>query len=205
MTVSTERLAADIFGGLEGLVRVPDSHCVARRDVRSVLLEKNRTIRFGGMPVADGIEHFDVELNVFEGVLRERPAVRDDDRDWLADIAHLAVRNDRLEIFLQARDGSETQRNGRNRISDVSCRYHGMDARNPQRRRGVDAANTAMRDRTAEDRRMERSGRLIIVRESPLACQKTQIFGALDRLSDERVRCGSRLGVNAHWPAPGCR
>ena len=31
-------------------------------------------------------------------------------------------------------------------VSDVSCRYHGMDARNSQRRRGVDAANTSMRD-----------------------------------------------------------
>ena len=80
-----------------------------------MFFEQQRLVLCGGAPVRDRGQRLDVELDGIERVLREREAVGHDDRDRLADVTDLLMRDDRLLEGHELRQRREPQRNRGNR------------------------------------------------------------------------------------------
>ena len=138
-------------------------------------------------------QRFDIELDRFQRIFGRRRAVGDDDRDRLADIADLAVRNDRLLVGLERRHLLLPQRNCRHRAErreHIRRRDHGMHAAAGERGRFVDGSDAAMRHRAAQDRGMQETVAHDVVDILAAAAQEPQILDALDRAADQRIQLG---------------
>jgi hypothetical protein len=146
---------------------------------------------------------FDVERDRLQRILGRRRAVGDHDRDRLADIADLAVRDHRLlmgferrHLFLPERylrDGAEHRAHVRRGDDGL---HAGADARS----RGVDGDDAAMRHRAAQDRCMQQTVAHEVVDILAAAAQETQILDALDRAADQQIRLAKS---SAHKGAGG--
>ena len=77
----------------EDLVDVADRHVAFERDVVCELVEQRRLCQVEGILVGDdGVEHLDVFFDELERVLGGVAVLGDDQRDRIADIAHLVGR-----------------------------------------------------------------------------------------------------------------
>ncbi len=74
-----------------------------------------------------------------------------------------------------------------------------------ERRARVDRADAAVRDRAAQDRRVQQIGAREIVDELPAPAQETRILEPLDRAADEGVAHGSAVLIRPHPDATSPR
>ena len=81
-------------------------------------------------------------------------------------------------------------------FADIGGGNDRVDARPRQRRRAFDRADAAMRDRAAQDRRMQHALAAQIVDVLPAPGEKAQILQPLDRAADEQI--AGALGGGAH-------
>ncbi len=139
------------------------------------------------MAVRDRGQRLDLDVDRLQGILRQSRALGQDQRDRLADIAHLAMGDDWLPERLEIRQGLQPHRNVRHLAAEVRRRDHAMHARQHPRPRRVDRPDAAMGDRAAQDRRMQHAFAREIVDILPAAAQKAEILQAFDRAADERV------------------
>src|ERR1043166_2552545 len=137
--------------------------------------------------IGDRRQFFDIQDDRPNPVLGDRSALRQNDGDWLADITHGIGGDPRLKEPLGPWQWEEAQRDGRHR-ADLRRRDDGPNAGNNARRSRVEAANSAMRDRAAQDRCVQHSFALQIPDKLASAAQKPQILGPLDRAADITVR-----------------
>ena len=140
----------------------------------------------GGLAIGHRRQRLDVDRDRLQRVLGERRAVGHHDRDRLADVAHLADGDDRLLVALELGQRLLPQRNVRH-VADIGRRDHGVHARPRARRRRVDRADAAVRDRAAQDHRMQHflADEIVDVLSAP--GEKAEVLDALDRAADEGV------------------
>ena len=202
VAVSAEKLAPRIVGAGEDRVRVAEANRISSCDIAAVLLEQQAGVGLGGAPVRNRSKRLDSHVDFRRGILTNGPAVRQDDRQGLADIAHFFYGDDRLQVFLEAGNGCKPYGNAWDRRADIRRGDHGVDARHLQCRGGIDAGDAPMRHRAAQDRCVQQTGRLVVVDESASSGEETEIFGALHLLADIDIAGGthcvaSRFGLYA--------
>ena len=129
----------------------------------------------------------DIEVDMFERILRDAGTVRDHDRDRFSDIADPIHGNDRLLVGKERRQRLLPQRNRRNGGAKIGRRQHGMHAWQRQRRASVDLANAAVRHRTSKDRRMQQARAHHVVDIFSPAAKKAQVFEPLNWASNQGV------------------
>ena len=164
---------------------------IAGKDHRGVGAGSLRTTGCRARPEArrsgDRRQLFDIEGDRADPVLGQRRAVGQHDRDRLADIAHAVGRDHWLQEALRPGQRQQTQRDARHR-ADVFRRDDGAHPWYGKRRAGVDGGDAAVRDRAAQDGRMQHALALQIADELAAAAQKPRILDPLDRAADIPVR-----------------
>ncbi len=148
--------------------------------------QQARPLRGAGA-VGDRRQRLDLHLDGLERVLAARHAVGQHDRDRLADVAHLVVRDHRLLVGFELRQRLQPHRDDRRAARHVGGGDHRMDAGPAQRRRDVERDDAAVRHRTAQDHRMQQSREDEIVDILTAAAQEAQILAALHRHPDVGV------------------
>ena len=114
-------LAAGVGRVAERRVRVA-LHRRQRDDVIAAgRLEQQAFVLARGLAVGHRRQRFDVERDRIERVLGERRAVGDDDRDRLADVAHLVLGDHRLLVRLELRQQLLPHGDDRD-VADIACR-----------------------------------------------------------------------------------
>ena len=124
----------------------------------------------------------------FQRILCDGHTVGEDDRDGLADIAHLAGRERRLLERIELVERLQPQRHCRHLVAEIGGRQHRIDAGQVEGGLRIDAAQNAMRDGAAQDHGMQ----LILLRDvvdvDAAPAQQPQILDALDGTADIRIR-----------------
>src|ERR1051326_8998644 len=152
-----------------------------------------------GPAIRDRRQFFEIQDDRPDPVLGDRSAIRQNDRDWLADITHAIGGDHWLKKPLSPRQWEETQRDGRDR-ADLRRRDDGPNAGNKAHRIRVEIANSAMRDRAAQDGSVQHSLALQIAHKLASAAQKPQILDPLDRAADVTVRPDHGLSRSEEHP-----
>ncbi len=156
------------------------------RLVRDVL-EQQHFVSGRGVAIGDRGQRLDVDLDQAERVLGNAGSVGEHERDRLADIAHLRLRDHRLAEPLEFRQRLQPHRHARHALADVPGGDHAVHACERERRRSVDRADAAMRDRAAQHRRMQQPFAREIIDKLAAPAHEAQVLQALDRAADERV------------------
>ena len=146
-----EGLLAAILCIPEGGVGIADDRGVGDDDVRAVHLVDQRIAREGGSEFGNGWMFVDLQNDLLAGVLGDRGARRQHDRDGLADKPHPAVGDHRRGERLDLRQWKQPHRHPRHRTADILGGDDAVNARDGQRRRGIESADRAVGDRTAQD------------------------------------------------------
>ena len=187
MALDREALAADVSRARERCIRVAAHAGERQREIAAGGIEQQHVVPRGRAGMHDRRQGLDVERDRRERVLGGGGAVGQHHRDRLADIADLVVRDHRLLEGLEGGRGFLPQRNGRDRGADIGGGDDGMHARPRQCRARIDRADASMRDRAAQDHRVQKMFAHEVVDELAAAAQKAQILDAFDRAADEGV------------------
>ena len=162
---------ADECQGAVGAVRIEQQHVIAR----------------GRFAIRHHRERFDIERDPLDGVLAKGDAVRQHDRDRLADITHFRVGDHGLLERLELGQRLQPHADDRRTAGHIARRDDRVDAWHFQCSRSVDPANAAMRDRTAQNDCVKEAVRGEIVDIAAAAADEPQILSPLDRTADEGV------------------
>ena len=143
--------------------------------------------------IHDGRQRFEIHGDQLGRVFGEITAFGQDDRDRLADVAHLVIGEQRLlwieEHVLHLRGPFPRQRqlgvgHRGNELGQLRAVQHIGDARCRGRARQVDRANARMGHLAAHEHRMQRVGQLQIGHELAAAQQQAAVLAARHRASD---------------------
>ena len=143
--------------------------------------------------IHDGRQRFEIDGDQLGRVFGEIAAFGQDDRDRLADMAHLVIGEQRLlrieERVLDLRGPFPRQRqlgvgHRRKELGELRAVEHIGDARCRGRARQVDRANARMRHLAAHEHRMQRVGKLQIGHELAAAQQQAAVLATRHRASD---------------------
>ena len=115
VALGSEALAPDVVGLAERRIGVAFDPGKDHRDIRAGLFEQQNLASPGGAPIRDRRQLLDVEVDRADTVLGQRGAVRQHDRDRLADIADAVGGDHRLQEALRSGQRQQTQRNSRHR------------------------------------------------------------------------------------------
>ena len=192
MALDREALAAHVSRTVESSVGIAAHAAEGEREVAACSFEQQDVVFSGGCAVHDRGEGLDVERDGVERILGGAGAFGQHDRDRLPDIANLAVGNDGLFERLERRRGFLPQRNPRNDGADVGRGDDGVDAGAGAGGRGRDAADAPVRDRAAQDHRVEKIVASEVVDELAASAQEAKILDPFDRAADKgiaRARC----------------
>jgi hypothetical protein len=138
------------------------------------------------VPIRDGRQLFDIEVDRADPVLGQRRAVTQHNGHGLADIAPAVGRDHWLQEALRAGRGQKTQRHARHG-PEFFRRNNGTHRCYGKRGTGVDGGDEAVRNGAAQDRRMQHALALQIADELAAAAQKAWILDPLDRTADVTV------------------
>ncbi len=177
-----------------------------RRDVRGEIVVHERRARCErALQVDDRVERVIIDAHVLRRVFCDVPALRDHDRDRLADMAHLVAREERvrtrMEDVLAHRRWRNQQRAMLPERAQVLRGVHGDDAGSPARLRNVDPPDTRVRQRAAHERDVQHARQLHVVDEQRVAGEQPRILVASDGLS-EVAGAQARSAPTATAPAP---
>ena len=182
-----KRLAAAIIGGRERGLDVADCRRVGDGDVRAVGFVDQRLAGERGSKLGDGRVRVDLQDDPFAGILGNRGAARQHDRDRLADEPDPAVGDDRRRQRLDLRQGEEAHRYVRHRTADLLRGDDAVHARNGERGRHIQFADRAVGDRAAQNDGMQLTVRRHVVAEGSPPAQEAQIFDPLDGFADDAL------------------
>ena len=132
------------------------------------------------------------------GVLGDIAVLGDDDGDRLADMADLAVREDRpvagLAVVLARH--AHGKRGGREKRCEIRHREHAVHAGQRPRGGGVDGADAGVRQGAPDEGGVQHAGKADVVGEAAAAREQRRILDAADGLA-ERAGGGDRreLGI----------
>ena len=157
------------------------------RQVGRDVLEQQHFVPSRGEAISDGGQRLDVDLDQAERILGNAGSVGEHERDRFADITHLRLGDHRLAEPLEFRQRLQPHRHARHALPDIRRGDHAVHAHERERRRSIDRADAAVRDRAAQDRRVQQSFAREIVDELPAPAHEAQVLQALDRAADERV------------------
>jgi hypothetical protein len=135
----------------------------------------------------------DIEQDDSDCSLGRAGAFGQDDRDRLPDIADLAVGNDGLLERLERRRGFLPQRNPRNDGADVGRGDDGVDAGAGAGGRGRYTPDAPVRDRAAQDHRVEKIVASEVVHELAASAEEAKILDPFDRAADKGIACALLL------------
>ncbi len=161
--------------------------------VRRVLVELRRA-RLDRLPrVDDRRQLVEVDLDRLQGVIGLVDAFRDDDRDRIADLMHLAQREQPRRGDVVVDPGGLPGAGKRIHLGEILTGEHADDARHGLRAAGVDAADPGVGHRRAQHGRIGHAGQPDIVEEVPAAGHQFRVFAPPDRLC-RRASSGSLDG-----------
>ena len=189
MALDREALAAHVSRTVESSVGIAAHAAEGEREVAACSFEQQDVVFSGGGAVHDRGEGLDVERDGVERILGGAGAFGQHDRDRLPDIADLAVGNDGLFERLERRRGFLPQRNPRDDGADVGRSDDGVDAGARAGGRGLDAADAPVRDRAAQDHRVQKIIASEVVDELAASAQEAKILDPFDRAADKGVAC----------------
>ena len=197
MALDREVLAAHVSRTVESSVGIAAHAAEREREVAACSFEQQDVVFSGGGAVHDRGEGLDVERDGVERILGGAGAFGQHDRDRLPDIADLAVGNDGLLERLERRRGFLPQRNPRNGGADVGRGDDGVDAGAGAGGRGRDAADAPVRDRAAQDHRVEKIVASEVVDELAAPAEEAKILDPFDRAADKGIAC-ALSALHAH-------
>jgi hypothetical protein len=114
----------------------------------------------------------------------------------MADVARALRRDHRRQKSFRPRQRQKAQRDGRHR-ADLRCGDDSAHAGDSVRCGRIDAANPAMGDGAAQDRRMQHGLAPEIAYKFAAAAQKAKVLDPLDRTAD--VTVGPDHGLSVFW------
>ena len=185
--LGAQALAPDVGRILECGCGIPAHRVELDREVAALVLEQERGVLRRRVAVGDRRQRLDVDLDQPERVLGDAGSVGEHDRQRLADVTHLAVRDHGLPERLEVRQWLQPHGDARHALAHVCGGDHEMHAGEPARPRNVDRADAAVGDGAAQDRRVQHALARDVVDVLPAPAQEAEIFQALDRAADERV------------------
>ncbi len=191
MALDAEMLAAGIGRVLERRFGVAAHGRHGVGDIGADLLEQQHVVLARRVAIRHRRQRLDIDHDRFERILGNRRAVRHDDGDRLADIAHLVVGDDRLLVALELRQRLLPQRNFRH-VADIRRRDDSAHAGARARGLGIDGADAAVRNRAAQDDGVQDAVEREVVDILSAAGEKAEVFETLDRAADESVG-GARM------------
>ena len=131
----------------------------------------------------------DRDLDQRCSVFRKRPALRDDHCHGIADAGHTSIGQNRHRRLDRAE--KEVHHLDRN-IREVGLRVDSVNARDLQRRRGVDSGDAAACHRGAGEGAMQHAGQADIVDKLPPSGQQASVFLAWCAFANVAVRAGDK-------------
>ena len=191
VALDRESLATDIGRAREGGVRIAAHAGERHREIAAGSLEQQHVIAARPGAVHDRGQSLDVEHDRVERVLGGGRAVRQHERNGLADIADLAMGDHRLLERREGRRGFLPQRNGRDRgaqrSGDLRRGDHGLHPWPRACGTGLDRADAPVRDRAAQDHGVQQVVAYEVVDVFAAPAQQAKILDAFDRAADEGV------------------
>jgi len=133
-------------------------------------------------------QHLVVDIDQLRGVLRLVRRLGDDQRDRVADVAHLALRQHRMRRLVhRLAVGARDEPAARQAVHplEVGPGEHGDHPRRGLCLRGVDLADLCVGVRRAQEVRVRVVRRVDVVGVLPRAGQEAQVFPATDGLADQ--------------------
>ena len=178
-------------------LELPDVALV-RPEVR---VDERRAVLERLLDVRDGRERLVVDLDELRRVLRERAALRDDDRDAVAlDSAPRRSASGKCGGILMSSVTGQAHGSAPFQSScEVGSAERGDDTFGAAGGIEVHAPDARVRVRAADDDHADRAGQSHVVDEVPAAAEQRRVLLALDRGADES---GSGLGRRPSTPPP---
>jgi hypothetical protein len=167
----------------------------AGEDEGAITTVKEMHCALGGIGVRNDRQRLDVEHDGICRVFSLRTAVGDHHRDRLAHVAHLVLRDHRLEERHDGVDRVLPHRDLRQpteRTLHLRRRNDGADAEHGGRLRVINSLQSPMRHGAAHDRGMQHPIAREIGDVLPLALQQALVLDALHGLADPGARAGPR-------------
>ena len=183
--VTAKALAAGVLGLGESRVGIARRDRVAHRAVAAARFEQQRLVACRRVAIRQRRQRCDIDIDRLEGVFSQRLGLRHNHRDRFADVAHLVLGDDRLQVGREFRKVRKPQWDQRN-SPDLGRGDHRSHALARPRGRRIDAVDASMRDAAAQDHRVQHPGALQVVDECPRTGEKAPVFRPIDRLTDQR-------------------
>ena len=163
-------------GRLERGIHIPVPALAPEHDVaRHLIVQQRSGIAGGRVRGDDGRERIQVQVDQAGGVLGDVPALRDDERDGIADVTDAITGQRGVGRRRQAVDrDAEVKRIGA--VGKILRGEHGMDTREGLRRGGVHAAQYRVGDRAAHEAPVQQPRGLDVVHVSPAAGEDARIL-----------------------------
>ena len=180
-------LAKDMRRGAEGGIDIAVGRGEARRDIAVTLGVAAWRV---GLHRVTAVTHrrqgLVIDQDRSSRVLGAMAAVGDDDRQRLADIADLVAREAELRDQLADRRVGHQHRHARlaHALGQVGRGEDGVNAGHGARRGGIDRTDAGMGVGRAQERGLERAGKMDVVDEAALAGEERLVLGALDPGAD---------------------
>ena len=157
---------------------------MGRNIAAHVVMDRSRRIRQRLFQVDDGRQWIELDGDIGERILGEVAALRQDHRQWFADVAHFILGERNLRALVEGdaldRRRRHEQRAGRPILAEVGGGVDGDDAVARSRGGYVDRTNPGVGDVAAEKSRVQHPGQLDVVDEQRLAAQQPRVFVASD-------------------------
>jgi len=151
VSLHREPLAPDIIGTGPNPRRITLRGGVFDREVGSALLKEQSRACRRGMPIHNRRQRLYIDADRVQYVFGDSGTVGQRHSDRLTDIANLSLRNDRLMIGDEARQGLQPYRDPRHRAADVRRGDDGVHTGDCQGCSSVDRANARMRVSAAQN------------------------------------------------------
>ena len=174
----------DVLGGAEHRIDV----AIALADDRRLGAVARRKFHRRRLRVEQRRQFLDLHRDEIGGVLGDVRVFGEHRGDRLADIAHRAVRQHRLAIRIERRDGAFAKIDRRH-VGDVGGGPHRDDAGQRPRRGRIDRDDAAVGVRRAHDAHVQLMREIDVAGELAAAGDQRRVFQPRDRLADPRHFC----------------
>ena len=187
--VVAEAASDDVVGAGAGGRVIAAALPHVRGDIAAhVLVHASRGLGAGLFQIDDRRQRIELDGDVGQCVLGEIAALRQHDRQGLADVAHLAFGERHLRALVEDEPGDRRwrheQRPRRPVRAEILRRIDGDDALARPRRGNVDRADRGVGEVAAQESRMQHAGKLDVVDEQRLTAQQPRVLVASDRSAE---------------------
>ena len=157
-----------------------------------VVVHARRSVGDGLFQIDDGGQLLEVEGDICKRILGDVAALRDHNRQHLADVPHLVLGKRHLGALIEDGAGDRRRRHQQRTGRPIGAEIRGGVDRDHAgaftRGGNVDRADAGVRDIAAQERRVQHARKLDIVDEQRLAAQESGVLVAFDRCAEAACR-----------------